>query len=523
MESIEEKNGLDTTKLAGMLRQGGAVSKVLAGFEHRPGQVEMLEAVSQAFNSNGILAVEAGTGVGKSLAYGLPAAVWAKTEFERVVISSATINLQEQLLRKDLPLVGQVLGSRLNVVLVKGRGNYLCKRRLFEKTRQLTLIDPGEIFETLSLLRDWAETSQDGSRSDLPYPVNGKYWEQVASDGDACLGSQCPHRQECFFVSARQAAEKADILVVNHHLLLVNHHLLFADLALRRNLDDWSHRAVLPPFNRLILDEAHELEDAASSFFGVRITRFGVNRMLSRMLPSKKKGAGLLAELADQLEGDGGLSKAARVPDESKGSVAAMVEVARESYKRAFDSLQALTRKQIGSSASGTRVRLIADVFASDEWNPVQEGFNLAASVAKELAGQVDKLVDRFSDLSTDDSRLVEVQAWNRRILALAADSEHLISQTPDGFVRWIEGGRKGKKQVGLQSAPLDVSNLMNEALYDQMESVVLTSATLAVRGKFNFLNDRIGLDLQPEDRLQTRLVESPFDFAEQVRLVLPI
>jgi ATP-dependent DNA helicase DinG len=505
-------------EISAMIKSGGAVSQRLPGFEERPGQVEMLEAVAEAFEREQILVVEAGTGVGKSLAYGLPAAAWALASKERVVVSSATINLQEQLVYKDLPLIREVLGGELEVVLVKGRGNYLCQRRLSDRLQQRTLVS-SEFDEILNDISEWSRQTADGTKSDLSISVPDEIWELICSDADACLGRGCPRREGCFFASARRAAERA-------HVLVVNHHLLFADLALRRAKDDWKRRAVLPPFSRVILDEAHDVEDSASSFFGVRLTRMGVQRILSRLQPPKKKRGGLLSSLAREVAALGGAlaeGRADLLVSETEGSVIPRVEQTRDAYRRAFDTLAGFVREQDASRGPGdARIRLVSGTYAQKGWTAVREGFVAAADRAEALSREVGRLLERLVDLTEEQGRMAEVRACVSRTAELAAQTRHLVSEQADGSVRWAEAGRKGRKRTSFQSAPLDISDLMNQTLYDPMATVVHTSATLSVGGSFNFLARRIGIEQQPEERVRTLLVDSPFDFKQQVRLGLP-
>jgi ATP-dependent DNA helicase DinG len=509
---------LEPQQLAAVIKAGGQVSEKLAGFEERPGQVEMLEAVAEAFEREQVLVVEAGTGVGKSLAYGLPAAAWALSSKERVVVSSATINLQEQLVYKDLPLIRDVLGGELLVVLVKGRGNYLCRRRLSDRLQQRTLVS-SEFDEILNDISEWSRQTADGTKSDLSISVPVEIWELVCSDADACLGRGCPQREGCFFASARRAAERA-------HVLVVNHHLLFADLALRRAKDDWKQRAVLPPFSRVILDEAHEVEDSASSFFGVRLTRMGVQRILSRLQPSRKKRGGLLSSLAREMAALGGAlaeGRADLLVSETEGSVIPRVEKTRDAYRKAFDALSGFIIELDATRGPGdARIRLVPETYVQAGWTAVREGFVVAADCAAALSREVGRLLERLVDLTEEQGRMAEVRACVSRTADLAAQTLHLVSEEADGSVRWAEASRKGKKRISFQSAPLDISGLMNQTLYEPMATVVHTSATLSVGGSFDFLSRRIGVEQQPDDRVRTLLVDSPFDFKEQVRLGLP-
>jgi ATP-dependent DNA helicase DinG len=274
---------LDQEALDAVLAPGGALSQRYPGYEDRPGQRAMLSAIADRFNGGGIEIVEAGTGTGKSLAYLIPAVRWAQENGERTVISTNTINLQEQLAGKDLPLVQSLVGD-VPWALVKGRGNYISIRRaLLASDSQGSLFEEDRSSEIAALL-EWIETSDDGSLSDLTFSPADETWDEVRSDPDICLRARCPHFHDCFYQKSRRRAAAADVLVVNHHLL-------FTDLAVRRATGNYAHSAVLPAYKRVILDEAHNVEDAATSHLGVRVTRTGLFRAMSRL---DRRGRGIL-------------------------------------------------------------------------------------------------------------------------------------------------------------------------------------------------------------------------------------
>ncbi|HSH75585.1 MAG TPA: DEAD/DEAH box helicase, partial [Longimicrobiales bacterium] len=259
---------LEADTLEGLLAPGGDLSARHEGYEDRPGQRAMLREIVDRYNGGGVQIVEAGTGTGKSLAYLLPAARWARENGERTVISTNTINLQEQLVRKDLPLVARLVGE-VSWALVKGRGNYISIRRaLLAAESQGSLFEEDRSSELAALL-DWMRVTEDGSLSDLSFAPAEETWDEVKSDADICLRGRCPHFQQCFYQQSRRRAAAADLLVVNHHLL-------FTDLAVRRATQNYTHSAVLPAYRRLILDEAHNVEDAATSHLGVEVTRRGL-------------------------------------------------------------------------------------------------------------------------------------------------------------------------------------------------------------------------------------------------------
>ena len=259
---------LEVSEILQLFAPGGALAKRFRDYQHRPAQERMAKAVAETFNHSRVALIEAATGTGKSLAYLIPAILWAVRNRQRVVVSTNTINLQEQLIHKDIPLLQQVLDREFNAVLVKGRSNYLCLDKLQALDRQgkLFLDDESADFTALS---QWARQTSDGSRSDLSLNVSSALWEKVACESDTCTRIKCEHYSRCFFYKARRQAAAADLLVVNHHLL-------FADLAVRRATGRYHDAAVLPPWSRLILDEAHNVEDIATEYFGVQVSKLSL-------------------------------------------------------------------------------------------------------------------------------------------------------------------------------------------------------------------------------------------------------
>ena len=311
---VAEARPLDGDMLAALLEPGGELERRMPGYEARRPQIDMLRFTAATFNSGGICVAEAGTGVGKSLAYLIPALSWVDGNEGRVVISTATINLQEQLLDKDIPLVRRVLGKDIPTVLVKGRSNYLCLARLREALEEKSLFEEED--SVLDTVDRWARETPTGSRSDLPFFPGESLWSRVCSEADSCTGLRCPHREKCFLLKARREAAAARVLVVNHHLL-------FSDLALRVKGAGFDSTAVLPPFRRVVFDEAHNIEGSATSFFSETLNRLLVHRYLGRLLRSRgRHRAGLLPKISPLLGPGDALD---RVP----GQIAAVREASR--------------------------------------------------------------------------------------------------------------------------------------------------------------------------------------------------
>src|SRR5262245_4130002 len=289
---------IDPYDVVATLTDGGAVARILGAYEDRPSQRDMAAHIADAYNESGTMLLEAGTGIGKSFAYLVPALAWARANDERTVVSTNTINLQEQLVAKDLPLLRQALGDterQPTFALLKGWRNYLCLARLeMAGAGQQSLLEESKI-EELEAVAEWAKRTSDGTLGDLATPPSSEVWDEVSAEPDLCPRLKCIHFDRCFLFRARRKAAEADVVVVNHHLLA-------ADLAVRLASENWDDAAVLPPYQRLILDEAHHLEDVAANHLGNQLSSAGVRRLLGRL---ERNGRGLVPTLVRELMKDG--------------------------------------------------------------------------------------------------------------------------------------------------------------------------------------------------------------------------
>jgi ATP-dependent DNA helicase DinG len=500
-------------EVSAALAPGGAISRSHGAYEDRPGQRELARAVAAAYNTGGIALAEAGTGTGKSIAYLLPAVLWAVRNRERTVISTNTINLQEQLVTKDLPFLRVALNLPFRFALVKGRHNYISIRRArLAAMTAPALFEDAETREIQALL-EWTETTADGSIQELPFDPSPDVWDEVVSDPDACLRTRCPHFDSCFFQRARRDAAAADILVVNHHLL-------FSDVAVRRAQDNYGGMAVLPAYQRVILDEAHNLEDAATAHLGARVTRRGVARALSRL---ERRGKGLLPALegalhaADDPGGQQARSDIAR-------KLRPAVDDARERFRVLFDMLESLA-----DSTSDGVVRLGEGFTEHEGWRTgpgaaVEDALMALDLLANGLRRVRGLIQDDEERAETMHERVLELNAGMLRIAAVA-QSLRVALGVPDPdqpLVQWIErrGGKGREPAISISAAPIEVGAILRESLFERVSTVVLTSATLATRSGFSFIRERLGLDDSP--RLTEGVYESSFDFASQALLTLP-
>jgi ATP-dependent DNA helicase DinG len=503
---------LDLAAVDSDLAPGGAVAAHHGAYESRQGQRDYARAVTRLYNLGGIGLLEAGTGIGKSLGYLVPALRWSAQNKERTVVSTNTINLQEQLVGKDLPFLADALDDQpVRFALLKGWRNYLCLQRLENAAGAYATLFPGADEERLAELIKWAAKTKDGSLSDLPVQPGDEIWDEVAAEPDLCTRLKCPFFQKCFVFSARRKAAEADVIVVNHHLLL-------SDIAVRRITQNWDDAAVLPPYSRLILDEGHHLEDAAGAHLGSTITRRGLERLFARL---ERRGKGLLPTLVAKLVGRKDLVSVASL-DLVEARLTASTRAGREKGGFVFDLLDTMM-----ASESAMVRRLDGDFASHGIW---RGGLDAALP---DLLGEIDILAkglqlvrDRMEDDDAAQERygalLGEVRAVTRRLLAAGDALRAALQPGEDAVpaVRWIE--LRGKERnIAVASVPLDLAPILREDLFKKVETCVVTSATLAVDGRFEFLKTRLGLD-QDEVEPSCGIHPSPFDFATQSVLAIP-
>jgi ATP-dependent DNA helicase DinG len=519
---------VDVQRIDAILGPAGVVAGSLAGYEERPEQLRMAHAVGEAFNRGQLALIEAGTGTGKSLAYLVPALLWALTNEERVVVSTNTINLQEQLIRKDLPFLQRATGLQFRAVLVKGRNNYLCRRRAETASQEPGLFDEDLAWELNALLA-WAEQTAEGSKEELTFVPRPQVWEEVCCEVDQCARVSCRHYGDCFFHKARRQAAQADLLVVNHALLL-------ADLALRQQTDNYTATAVLPPFDRVVLDEAHHLEDVATRFFSSQVTRFAYARALNRLCHPRKPDRGLLPRFLALL--------ARELPDSEDLLYRALYErvegllgLRQQLFDQSVETLEAIGRdlaahlgREIGDKEE-LKQRLVPAFTDSACWQTV-------AGRVRQLAGETQELARGLAGLLKDCERLPEDTAEKLaspltdlrgvagRLSGIAADLSFFVA-AEEGSCGWFEvtSGRIGRGSgvvTRLCTAPLAVADRLKQALYDPFRTVAMTSATLTVADSFAYLKGRLGLDRAEPARVSELLLHSPFDFSRQALVGVP-
>lgn len=496
---------LDEKECASFLSDGGPLSRVNPSYEQRESQLSLVRAIAETFNKNKKGVFEAGTGVGKSFAYLIPSMLWADKNKERVVFSTGTINLQQQLFEKDIPLAKKITGLDLKAVLLKGRQNYLCLRRLKEAARERDLFNDDT--EILDKITEWSRVTSTGSVSDLSFVPEDNIWSRVNSESDACMGARCPHREECFVMKLRREAGDASLIVVNHHLL-------FADIESRMNGVGYEDTAVLPPYKHIVFDEAHGIEDSATSFFSESISRFRLYKQLNLLYRARHTSiAGFLVQADAVINGcDGFLEDVAEGIGAVKENFALLEDVARN----------AMDTDNTSRLFEGTEKRFV---------NVLDLMEQLRTSISVFTA----KIRDVFENNVAEDDQSVpsiwEAKNVLRRLEDMAVLLGNFVSWSEhEDQVFWMEKGKIPPKKSGddfitfvkFVQTPLDVAPLMNSGVFEPMESVVCTSATLKIGDNFSFWMRRTGLSFLEKDALVTGEFPSPFPYTTNVLFAVP-
>jgi predicted DnaQ family exonuclease/DinG family helicase len=524
LEETEDERPIDGARLGAMLAPGGLFGRVFPHYEHRPQQMDMLQAVVETFNHGGQLIVEAGTGTGKSMAYLLPAVALAMRRGRPVVVSTNTINLQDQLFYKDLPDLHEVLSQAgpeegdmahlafFRAALLKGRGNYICLRR-WELLRRSQPLTPEQVSVLVKVLL-WLPQTQTGDRGELAL-VGKEYavWHEVAAQSNACQGSECVYNQEdrCFFYRARRRAEAAHVVIANHSLLL-------ADVA--------TENRVLPAYRHLVVDEAHHLEGVATDQLGFNVNADEFANLLAEIsLPAGLgREQGILAFLPTLLKGS-------HVPDSARETMRTLlqetrsaVESARQAGRDFFAQLDSFVRQQqehTPSSQYNWHWRITPAIRIQPDWSDIEIAWENVSVELERIVDRLSRLFQLASQALEDVSReeqdaLLELSLLLQRVMEVQHYVTAIISQSVENGIYWVSVEAQNGT-LGLHSAPLHVGTLLEEGLYLQKEAIVLTSATLSTEHNTTFLRER--LDLPEADEL---LLDSPFDYRSAALLLIP-
>jgi DNA polymerase-3 subunit epsilon/ATP-dependent DNA helicase DinG len=507
LEPNDRLEPLDIDALAGVLEPGGLFAETMPGYEYRPQQVDMLAAVAHAFNNGDHLLVEAGTGTGKSIAYLLPAIYWALQNNERVVISTNTINLQDQLIFKDIPALGDALNLQFRATVLKGRRNYLCPRRLAAlRRRGPTSVDEMRVFAKILV---WLLENTSGDRGEINVrgPVERSIWGRLSAEDEGCTMDRCLGQMggACPIYKARQAAESAHVLIVNHALLL-------ADVV--------AGNRVLPPYNYLIIDEAHNLEDAVTSGLSTRIDEVVLRRQLADLGSPRR---GLLGDVLARTR--------SAIPARKHAILSEYVSIIHDAagamqhhigslFRAVYEFLNEHVRMR--PSAYSVQVRIVDEHRALHGWARLQQVWDVIAQFTEGIATAMYRLARGMEDLGDYD-----IPAYDDLLHSVAATARHLeevhflfhafIVEPAPNTIYWVEVAT-GDARLSIHAAPLDVGPLVEEHLWRTKQSIILTSATLQTAGSFEYI--RTSLDAA-DDVVSELAIGSPFDYEQSTLLYL--
>lgn len=493
----------DPEEAAFFLSKEGPLAKKNPNYEERPAQINLVKEITSAFNGNKIGVFEAGTGVGKSFAYLIPSILWAVNNKERVVISTGTINLQQQLYEKDIPAAQEITGQKIKAVLLKGRQNYVCLRRLSDAVTEPSLFE--EENEVIGKIDDWTRETETGSRTDLSFNPPESAWSRVNSESDSCMGGRCPFRENCFVMKVRKEAADANLIVVNHHLL-------FADIESRMSGAGYEDTAVLPPYKRVVFDEAHGIEDSATSFFSESFTRFKLMKQIN-LLYRQWRGtrSGFLVQAA-------AVSSADDFSEKADSCIEAIKETVTVLDQDAVLLLEDDFSVRIHDGNVDNYVQLFEKM--KNLKVAVTDFYNLASMV-------ISKIDDRDSDVPA----VWESKTVLSRLEGLCVLLDHFMNWSEHrDKVFWMQKVRIPPKTPGEEAllfvqfyeTPLDIAPMMNGGVFEPLDSVVCTSATLRTESNFGYWLRRTGAGFVENERLVKNSFESPFPYKTNVLFGVP-
>lgn len=530
------ESGLDIKKAVQLLQKDGLMSRFLKGFEPREQQQQMMANIIEAYNSDSLALIEAGTGTGKSMAYLIPALLWALHRKERTVISTHTITLQEQLIRKDIPLITKVLNLEVKAVLVKGMRNYVCLRKLEDLHFEMLTASPKEK-EELEKIIAWSHSSHDGTRSTLPFVPTYETWDKVCAESDTCNGSECPFQSKCYFFNARRQANDAQILVANHYLL-------FADLAKRAENDNYTDTAVLPPYSRIILDEAHHIEEIATEYFASKVNSLDMLRVLARLGSEKgTKIHGKLPLLKDRIQEN---YRSKNIPSEVSTILTSFnidLPAARKDLQQhiveTFDTfanfIDLISPKSDKEDSPGeNKLRLLPFHQTHPSWpNEIIPRTNNLVMAVERYTKTINGIENELKKL--DNERLneqikgirFEINALCLRLEGFCTVLKSFVEKiTTSSKVRWIEVHhlKNAMQNIHLVNAELNISQATVDFLFSKFPTIVMCSATLTTNKHFSFVRNRLGLteELLKDTVIEENVYESPFDYSKQALLTVP-
>lgn len=509
------------SELEEIFHNEGAVSKYKKEYQFREGQLKMSKSIADSFNNNTIAVIEAGTGIGKSLAYLFPAFIYAEKNNHRVVISTNTINLQSQLLNKDIPFVKKVLDSKLEAVIVKGRRNYICRLKIYHADSELEF---GEEQEEFNNILQWSNATETGTIDELNFIPDNNIWEKVASDADFCMGSNCIFYRDCFLQMARRKASEANILIVNHHIL-------FADLQIRSQSGNMDENILLPPYRKIIFDEAHNIDKAASAYFTNTFSKAGFYKFIN-LFRGKKNNSFLKKLMIKMLNSSN--KELYAIGEYMERSVVSSLDALYANAGLCFTSIEGYLSKIIKEEGQGKGKLNINHRILQDEWESidfkefVKEPLLKVADMIETFLSNMNKTNTLYEELSEPMQIKYEIdfktlKGFGTKVQSYYQELIELLNTEIGRNVAWFEVfGEKDSPLFNIVASPLYINYFLYESLHIAFESVVFASATLTINKSFDFFMNTVGLNLVKEKEVNVSSYDSPFKYDEKVLFVVP-
>ena len=504
---------LEDIDIKNYFSKDGILAKEIKGFEYRQEQEEMAQYIQEAINEDRKIIVEAGTGTGKTLAYLIPSIKWAVTNKKKVIIATNTINLQEQLLLKDIPLAKSIIKDEFSYVLVKGRNNYVCKR-LFNELALGKNIDIEtfsiEAREQIEYILKWGNKTKTGDKAELPFEVYPDVWELVQSTTELCLGKKCPYRKECFYMKTRMEKMEADILISNHHVF-------FADLNVRAETDFDSEYLILPRYDMVIFDEAHNIESVARSYFSVEVSKISFTRLLNRIYQRKnkrKKEKSALIRVEDTID-EKDLEDSQQyiyLLNTLKEEISILQNIGDEYFDEIRKIYETNTEAPIKKSLNNfemTKSRFLENL------REKKDIFQTKLADFLNLMMIFNNVIDEEKDKNP------EVINFNNHLKMFKAyiDSFKFINSfEDDNYIYWLDINSK-RTNVVLTATPLNIAKKLSSVLFDNLDRLIFASATIVANGNFDYFKKSLGLD--EEDCIEC-IIKSPFNYDEQMSVYIP-
>ncbi|MDP0493445.1 MAG: helicase C-terminal domain-containing protein [Fusobacterium sp. JB021] len=518
MESFSKEN--KKIDVLPYFEEKGLISQKFKEFEFRKEQNDMVQHIQEGLNKEKKIIVEAGTGTGKTLAYLIPSIEWALENEKKVVISTNTINLQEQLINKDIPMIRKIMDKKFKYILVKGRGNYLCNRKYYNVSSG-NIIKPANISEEQKVqvkkLINWGRVTQTGDKSELSFEPSYDIWEYFQSESDTCYNG-CPHREECFFFKARDEKKNADILIANHHIF-------FSDLAIKKEIGFNTDFSILPEYGLVVFDEAHNIEKVARDYFSYEVSKYSFVKSMNKIYNLRKE------KLLEGKEGKYKLNShlevlwkyLKKIDIENKSKIEKIIcNDLIEKHKNLFLAGDIFFKRIIEIFSKGQNGSLSIRIKKGDmlETNFLKmlekekQDFVLEFNTYLNL---IKRLLSLVSEAEDKEGKISEFVNYTNRLESFLANFNFINTFEDEEFIYWIEVNEK-KNNSKLVATPLKVDNELSENLYENLKQIIFTSATIAIVKNFKYFKESIGLQEETYDKI----IASPFDYDKQMKVYLP-